>query len=902
MRGRKATSLRINMQSSLPIHPYREQIVSTIRDNNVVIIEAETGAGKSTWIPRFLLEEGYEVVVTQPRRLAARALAMHVAKELGVDLGDLVGYQTADEKRMSTNTRLLFCTDGLRLIQEVTSTFVSHKILVIDEVHEWNRDIETLVAWVKLRLTQDEDFRFVLMSATMETEPLSKFFDDCPVVRVPGRTFPVQRVNSDDYLHAATELLRHGRNVLLFLPGISEIMWAKESFEGRGIDREAEIVLLHGGLSPQDQDLAFRSYDRPKLILSTNIAQTSVTIDDVNAVVDTGLEKRIEVRNGIEGLHISEISQADCDQRAGRAGRTQDGIYVLCSSFLYGAREQFSLAEVFRSRLEQLVLRLSDAGFEAEELKFFHQPEAESFMRARLALHHLGALEDNQITEVGKAMVHLPVDVHVARMIVEAQKLAVVPEVLTIAACLEAGGIRFFKRGTKGHWPWQALTAETTSDLLAELDCFNAALELDSEERSELGVHGKNFRQALELRRKLSRLVGETTSSGIMRSREATLRACVTGMVDNLYRHQSGRTYSNISGQDVRQLDRRSVVWQADWLAGIPFDLSTRNSQGKTINRQLIQWATKVDLAWFPKFGEVSMVPNSGRPRTRGGRLKPLTELQEVLGIVFDTPNLLELAFTHRSYLNEARGQAIGHFERLEFLGDAVLEYVTTQYLLRTFPGLPEGELTGLRSSLVSTESLLEVSSEFGLVDYAAFSRGEAKNRSQQFKVAADLVESLIGAIHEDQGLEQARSFIETHILSRLPKVIQGQSWIDSVSLLQEIVQDDDGQTPQYKTIESRGPDHASVHTVGVYKSDTLMATGEGQSIKMGRVAAAKAALETHYADRLDAYLSQRSRAVKMAVESSEFKPEQVLEVVSKKGHTQINQKTSITREERPRA
>ena len=313
--------------ATLPIAAFRNEIVDAIQINPVTILTAETGAGKSTQVAQYLLEEGCNLVTTQPRRLAARTVAERVADEYDTPLGEIVGFRTAYERKDSDATRCLFVTDGLALVRELMGR--GPQVLVIDEVHEWNLNIEVLVAWAKHQMKRGVDFKVVLMSATLEAQRLSDYFDGAPVIDVPGRTFPVEELapSGSKLEDDVVKLLRQGRNVLVFQPGKREIEETVSYLQGLS-DLNAEILPLHGGLTPDEQKKCFRSYGRPKCIVATNVAQTSITIPDIDGVVDSGLERRQELRDGVEGLYLGAISWADREQRKGRAGRTKSGVYI----------------------------------------------------------------------------------------------------------------------------------------------------------------------------------------------------------------------------------------------------------------------------------------------------------------------------------------------------------------------------------------------------------------------------------------------------------------------------------------------------------------------------------------------------------------------------------------------
>ncbi len=473
-------------------------------------------------------------------------------EEVGCRFGGKIGFRTGFERCDSDETQVLFCTDGLQLIREITGTGHT-QVLVIDEVHEWNINIETLVAWAKKQLNEGWDVKVVLMSATLEADELAAYYGaNVPVISVPGRLFPVEV--REDYASSLVSnvefLVKEGRNVLVFQPGKKEIAQTCEDLEDCG----AVVLPLHGELDPADQKKCFRSYDQPKVVVATNVAQTSITIPDIDAVVDSGVERRIELEDGVEGLYLKPISQADCAQRKGRAGRTKEGIYILCSDCSLENRPAFPKAEIERSRLDQLVLRLASVGIDATEMEFFHQPNKEVLVDAKRALHALGAMtEDGKVTKIGRTMAKMPLSVQFSRMIVEAEKLGVVDDVLTIAAILEIGGIR--DRSEK----WREFTSEQESDLLAELDLWNKAHGYKAKELPEFGIFKKSYFRAKELRGKLfSGIRGQVRMVGSNGDREKIKRACVAGMVDHLYQ-EDYNSYRNGDSCD-RQKARESVI------------------------------------------------------------------------------------------------------------------------------------------------------------------------------------------------------------------------------------------------------------------------------------------------------------------------------------------------------
>lgn len=590
--------------TTLPVTSFKEEIVSTVAENAVTIITAETGAGKSTQVPQYLIESGYKVVVTQPRRLAARTVAARVAEELGVELGsETIGYHIAGEQVGSLDTRLLFCTDGLALVRELLGQ-ARAQVLVLDEVHEWNENMEVLVAWTKRQLEEGTDFKLVLMSATMEAEKLSAYYNNAPVISVPGRTFPVEEKPVGGSLEAdVVSLAREGRNVLVFQPGKAEISACAADIRQRLEANQlvAEVMPLHGELTAEEQAKCFRHYTCPKVVVSTNVAQTSVTIGDIDAVVDSGLERRVEVHEGVEGLYLRPISRADAAQRKGRAGRTHAGVYIDHCAVI--DRSDFPVAEILRKRLDQTVLRLAVAGLDMEELEFFHQPNLEEVRNAKRSLAKLGCLrKDGTPTAMGRKINRLPISVSYGRMIIEASERGVLDDVLTVAAILEEGGITAPTptRNRPERPDWRKLVPEERgSDVYGQLLAYKMAQEMTKDEMRENGIKIKSYFRVRELRRRLASAVsGRGFKFGSTGDREQILKSVCAGMVDHLYRYYGCGCYIN-GDRTERELGQASVISsRPEWLVGKPFDLDLNGRRGR-FTLYLIEMATAVEPEWL---------------------------------------------------------------------------------------------------------------------------------------------------------------------------------------------------------------------------------------------------------------------------------------------------------------
>jgi HrpA-like RNA helicase len=598
----------------LPVFDYRETILSAVDTNQVTIITAETGAGKSTQIPQYLVEHGYKkVIVTQPRILAARNLSRRVREEwairTGKDSDNLIGYRTAHERDDGPDTSILYCTDGLQLVREITGSGTSEKqILVLDEVHEWNENMEVLVAWANKRCQEEPRFKVVIMSATIEVETLAAYFKGAATVSVPGRSFDVtKRKGKDVVTEIVQQLETRSSNMLVFLPGKAEIENVAMMVKTKAAAAGVPIIPLHSQLEASDQQLAFASYPNGKIILTTNIAQTSVTIDDIDVVIDSGLERRSEVRSGVEGLFIAQISQADCLQRAGRAGRTKPGEYILapledmpCLSF--DERPEYAIPEILRKHIDRLTLRLANVGIDIELLDFYHDPSKRALKMAKQTLVNLGALtKSGEVTSIGRLMERFPVESSYARMLVEAsnynQSLQV--KLAAIIGIQEIGGI--VKGGTR-FTGWRKYTKQTRSDLIAQYDVYLAIPDIDPELHDDLGIITKNVIKAKEVMERLHRDLGldgsvlTPVNSGEI---DKLLQCIIAGQIDQLWLVEGEDTLVHLTTKKQRELSSSTVVKNPKLVAGTPFDLQIQTQKGDLETLHLVQGITEVNPRWL---------------------------------------------------------------------------------------------------------------------------------------------------------------------------------------------------------------------------------------------------------------------------------------------------------------
>ncbi|MCL7713370.1 ATP-dependent RNA helicase HrpA [Stenotrophomonas mori] len=474
-RRRAGQPLAVIMDEALPIAREAERITALIRAHQVVVIAGETGSGKTTQLPKLCLAAGRGeagmIGCTQPRRIAARAVAARVAEELGTELGAVVGYQVRFTDKVGEDSRIKFMTDGILLAEIASDRWLSrYDTLIIDEAHERSLNIDFLLGYLKQLLRRRPDLKLVVTSATIDTERFSRHFDDAPVVSVEGRTYPVEvRYRPLDDLRPATEAKGRGRgddtgtdpmsvndgivaavdeisrtdprgDVLVFLPGEREIRDAHQALERRKY-RETEVLPLYARLSAKDQDRVFNPGPKRRLVLTTNVAETSLTVPRIRYVVDPGLArvKRYSPRQKLDRLHIEPVSQASANQRKGRCGRIAEGVcYRLYAEADFQARPAFTDPEIRRSSLAGVILRMLQLGLgRIEDFPFLEPPDERAVADGWQQLTELGAVDaERALTAIGRQMARLPVDVKLARMLVAAQKGGCLHELLVIASFL----------------------------------------------------------------------------------------------------------------------------------------------------------------------------------------------------------------------------------------------------------------------------------------------------------------------------------------------------------------------------------------------------------------------------------------------------------------------------------
>lgn len=480
---RDALIPEITYPENLPVSARRDDIMELVRDNQVVVIAGETGSGKTTQIPKMLLEMGRGrrglIGHTQPRRLAARTVAERIADELGQDIGESVGYAIRFDDKVSPSTAVKLMTDGILLTEMQRDRFLNaYDTIIIDEAHERSLNIDFLLGYLKRLLPKRPDLKVIVTSATIDPEAFASHFADAegnpaPIIEVSGRTYPVEiryrplveqiqkkdgsikEIDTDmidGVVAACKELMGEGNgDILCFFSSerdIRDCMEAIEKQHWRGV----EVVPLFGRLSNAEQHRVFSPHSGRRIVLSTNIAETSLTVPGIHYVVDTGLARisRYSTRTKVQRLPIEEISQASANQRSGRSGRTADGIAIrLYSEENFEARPEFTDPEILRTNLASVILQMISLRLgDINEFPFIQAPDHKAVRDGLMLLHELGAISQKErggaptLTNVGRDISRIPVDPKMARMLVEANRLGVLDDVTVIVAAMTIQDVR----------------------------------------------------------------------------------------------------------------------------------------------------------------------------------------------------------------------------------------------------------------------------------------------------------------------------------------------------------------------------------------------------------------------------------------------------------------------------
>jgi pre-mRNA-splicing factor ATP-dependent RNA helicase DHX16 len=543
----------------LPIFPYREDLLAAIEEYQVLVIVGETGSGKTTQVPQFLHEAGWtkkgKVGCTQPRRVAAMSVAARVAEEMNVKIGNEVGYSIRFEDCTSDRTIVKYMTDGMLLREFLGEPdLASYSVMIIDEAHERSLHTDVLFGLVKDIARFRPDLKLLLSSATVNSEKFSEFFDDAPVFNIPGRRYPVDimytKAPEADYLDASVvtclqvHITQPPGDILVFMTGQEEIELATEALQDRtrGLGTKIGELLVCPIYANLPSDMQAKIFDPAppggrKVVLATNIAETSLTIDGIVYVIDTGFVKQTSYnpRTGMESLIVTPCSKAGANQRAGRAGRTCPGkcfrLYTAWS--FHNELDDDQVPEIQRTNLGSVVLLLKSLGInDLIHFDFMDPPPAETLIRALEQLYALGALNDRgELTKLGRRMAEFPLDPMQSKMLIASEEYKCSEEMIAIAAMLSAGNAIFYRPKDK------AVLADAAKanfhrgygDHLALLNCYTQWAELGFSVQwcFENFVQIRTMKRARDVKEQLEGLLERTEIEMMSNSDHEVLRKCI---------------------------------------------------------------------------------------------------------------------------------------------------------------------------------------------------------------------------------------------------------------------------------------------------------------------------------------------------------------------------------------
>lgn len=676
----KVNAIDVNVPSlsypeQLPVTGRRDDIAEAIENNQVVIIAGETGSGKTTQIPKICLELGRGrrglIGHTQPRRLAARTVAERIAEELGQSIGDSVGYAIRFDDRVSSTTAVKLMTDGILLAEMQRDRFLNaYDTIIIDEAHERSLNIDFLLGYLKRLLPKRPDLKVIITSATIDPERFAEHFADAegkpaPIIEVSGRTYPVEiryrplEVESggktidldplDALCEAIEELMTEGEgDILCFFPGERDIRDAMEAIEGRHW-RNVEVTPLFGRLSNQEQHRVFRSHKGRRIVLSTNIAETSLTVPGIRYVVDTGTARisRYSTRTKVQRLPIEPISQASANQRSGRCGRVADGIAIrLYSEQDFLSRPEFTDPEILRTNLASVILQMISLRLgDIADFPFVQAPEPKAVRDGLLLLHELGALEGKEkdglpvLTRIGRDLARIPVDPRMARMLVEANTSGCLHDVMVIVAAMTIQDVRERPidkqvQADQAH----ARFKDKSSDFMAMLNLWDFVQEARDEmsgnafrKRMKADfLHYMRIREWFDLVRQLrdvAKQLGWTTQESTERRADDIHMSLLSGLLSNI-----GARDGN-SKEFIGARNTRFLIFPGSALAKKPPEFLMAAELVET-SRLWARDVAAIDPAWVEKLAKDLLKHNYSDPtwsRKRGSAV--VTQRSTLYGV-----------------------------------------------------------------------------------------------------------------------------------------------------------------------------------------------------------------------------------------------------------------------------
>lgn len=607
------------MATPLPIDACLPELITVLQRQGCAVLQAPPGAGKTTRVPAALLDAlpAGDVVVLEPRRIAARSAAEFVALERGSPLGDEVGYRVRFERRGSAATRLWFVTEGLLTRQLAQDPYLEGvAALVLDEFHERHvhGDLALAVA-LELRRTVRPELQLLVMSATLDAAPIAAHLDHCPVLTVAGRQFPVEVAYRDPQRAplavavsaAVRDVLRQesSGDLLVFLPGVGEIRRVGDALADTARDLTVDVLPLHGNLPLDAQRRVLEPGPRRRVVLSTNVAETALTIPGVRAVIDSGLARiaRYDARHGINSLALAPISRAAAEQRAGRAGRVAPGRCVrLWSEAEHGGRLAREIPEILRLDLAELVLQLSVwGGCDVDTLPWLDAPPAPALQRARRLLVALGAIDaTGRLTDTGRRMASIAAEPRLARMLVEAERLGQPGAGALVAAIASERDLRPEHRGLgdgsagpRWHGPGNA-----RSDLLDRAELFEEARrrDFDSSFCQRIGIERRTAQAVDRTRVQFARALRLDPQARLELDEEVVLRAVLAGFPDRVVRRRAPNSPRGVMVGGIGVvLDSASVVTDAELFVAVEVEGGARRLHAEA----RVRLASAVQRQWL---------------------------------------------------------------------------------------------------------------------------------------------------------------------------------------------------------------------------------------------------------------------------------------------------------------
>lgn len=606
--------------TALPIWKIHDDILRTLRGGNRLVLVAPTGSGKTTQMPQMLLDAGIAgekmIVVLQPRRVAARTVATRVAWERESRLGAEVGYQIRFDDHTSVGTRICFVTEGilLRWLQDDRSLSKIGAV-VFDEFHERNLLSDVALALVKhLQQTQRPDLAMVVMSATLDAEPVAAYLDQSPILISEGQSFPVEvgYLSMPDQrpitvqAAEAVERILHDEDpgdILVFMPGRGEIQGTLDALRGLRTRERVACIPLHGELEPQEQDRAFAPNSLRKVIVATNVAETSITIDGIRHVVDSGIARvaRYDAERGIGTLLLEPISRASADQRKGRAGRTAPGTcHRLWTVISHKDRDERNTPEIQRSDLAEVVLLLHSLGIgEAASFDWLDKPDPQAVVRAERLLTMLGALLDADLTPIGHQMRRLPMHPRYSRMLIEASQRGCVTDAALCAALVSGRDLlaRLDRDDVSTQAAREMFEESADSDFITLMRAYDFA-KANAFSFDRCRSYGINAQVARQVEQTFQQIMHAAQQQRLdvpatQKSSDALLRCLMAGFVDQLAKRRvPGKPECDLTDQRTGQLVRESVVTDAAYFVAA-------NLRETPSRQTLLSLATAVQPAWI---------------------------------------------------------------------------------------------------------------------------------------------------------------------------------------------------------------------------------------------------------------------------------------------------------------